>query len=255
MARLPFVDFQGKKILVSGASSGFGRAICVELSRRGAELILLGRNQDQMKVTADQLETNDYHTMCLDLLSLSEIYPKIREFSTQHGRIYGLCHSAGVVETQPMRAIRIEGLRHMMDVNLLAGIELARAVSRRDVMEENGGSIVFISSVYGHVGVPGQIGYCGTKGAVNAAARAMAIELARRRIRVNTLSPGMVSTPMTDNALSRLSQEQRKKIEDAHPLGIGKPEDVARAATFLLAPQNTWITGSDLIIDGGFSAQ
>ncbi|RJP92387.1 MAG: SDR family oxidoreductase [Desulfobacteraceae bacterium] len=250
-----FVDFQGRKILVSGASSGLGRAICVELSRRGAELILLGRNQDQLKITEDRLESAGHHILCVDLTSHSEIYEKVKDFSRLNGRIYGLCHSAGVVETRPMNAIRVEGLRHMLDINFLAGLELARAVSRRDVMEENGGSILLISSVYGHVGMPGQIGYCGSKGAVISAARAMAIELARRKIRVNTLSPGLVRTTMTDEALSRLSQEQGKKIEEAHPLGIGTPEDVARAATFMLAPQNAWITGSDLVIDGGFIAQ
>lgn len=255
MTHEPFVNFQGKKVLVSGASSGFGRAICVELSRRGAGLILLGRNQERLQITKDYLEGGDHHLLCVDLTSLADIYEKVKAFSGQSGRIYGLCHCAGVVETRPLNAIRLSGLRHMMDINFLAGIELARAVSRRDVMEESGGSILLISSVYGHVGMPGQIGYCGSKGAVNAAVRAMAIELARRKVRVNTLSPGLVRTSMTEGAFSRLSPEQGKKIEDAHPLGIGTKEDVARAATFLLAPQNSWITGSDLIIDGGFSAQ
>jgi NAD(P)-dependent dehydrogenase (short-subunit alcohol dehydrogenase family) len=83
----------------------------------------------------------------------------------------------------------------------------------------------------------------------------MAIELARRRIRVNTLSPGLVHTPMTDAAFSLLSPEQVRAIEDAHPLGTGSPDDVARAAAFLLAPQSTWITGTDLVIDGGYTAR
>ena len=143
----------------------------------------------------------------------------------------------------------------MLNVNLIAGIELARAISRRDVMEPDGGSILLMSSIYGRVGMPGQIGYAGSKGAVVAAARAMAIELARRNIRVNTLSPGFVKTPMTEEALAKLSEQQVKKIEDAHPLGTGTTEDVARAAAFLLAPQNRWITGVDLVIDGGYTAQ
>jgi NAD(P)-dependent dehydrogenase (short-subunit alcohol dehydrogenase family) len=193
--------------------------------------------------------------LSLDLTLLSEIYPKVKELCKKTGRIYGLCHSAGIVETHPLSATKIENVHHMLDVHLLAGIELARVVSRRDVMEENGGALLFISSVYGQVGVPGQIGYCASKGAVNAASRSMAIELARRKIRVNTLSPGLVRTPMTDKALSKLTAEQVKKITDAHPMGIGTPEDVARAAAFLLAPQNGWITGTDLVIDGGYSAQ
>ena len=122
-------------------------------------------------------------------------------------------------------------------------------------MDQDGGTILFMSSIYSRVGMPGQIGYAGSKGAVVAASRAMAIELARRNIRVNTLSPGFVRTPMTDEALAKLSDSQVKKIEDAHPLGTGSPEDVARAAVFLLAPQNRWITGIDLVIDGGYTAQ
>jgi NAD(P)-dependent dehydrogenase (short-subunit alcohol dehydrogenase family) len=159
------------------------------------------------------------------------------------------------VETRPLSSYKVEGLSAMLNVNLIAGIELARAISRRDVMEPDGGSILFMSSIYARVGMPGQIGYAGSKGAVVAAARAMAIELARRNIRVNTLSPGFVKTPMTDDALAKLSEQQVKKIEDAHPLGTGTPEDVARAAAFLLAPQNRWITGVDLVIDGGYTAQ
>jgi NAD(P)-dependent dehydrogenase (short-subunit alcohol dehydrogenase family) len=255
MIQEPFIDFEGKRVVVTGASSGFGRAICVELNRCNAGLVLLGRSHERLSETADLLKSSEHHILSLDLNSHSEIIPKIKELSRRIGRIYGLCHSAGVVETRPLGAIKKEGLQAMLDVNLLAGIELAQAVSRRDVMEEDGGAFLFISSVYGRVGVPGQIGYCGSKGAVTSAARAMAIELARRKIRVNSLSPGLVRTPMTESALSKLTEQQVKKIEEAHPLGIGTPKDVARAAAFLLAPQNSWITGVDMIIDGGYSAQ
>ena len=121
-------------------------------------------------------------------------------------------------------------------------------------MEEKGGSILFISSIYALVGMPGQIGYTASKGAVNSAVRTMAIELARRKIRVNTLSPGLVRTDMTNKAFELLTEEQVKKLEEAFPLGVGSPEEVARAAVFLLAPQNSWITGTDLVIDGGYTA-
>ncbi len=103
--------------------------------------------------------------------------------------------------------------------------------------------------------MPGQIGYSASKGAVIAAARSMAIELARRRIRVNSLSPGMVRSEMSGKSFELLNTEQIKKIEDAHPLGIGKPDDVARAAVFILDPQNTWITGANFVVDGGYSAR
>ncbi len=255
MEKESFIDFGGKVVVVSGASSGIGRAISVELSTQGARMVLLGRNYDHLKETEGSLAGTGHQVLTLDLEKCKEIMPKIKELSSHMGKIYGLCHAAGIVETKPLAAIDVENTKRMIEINFLSGIELARAISRKDIMEEGGGSILFIASVYGHVGVPAQIGYCGTKGAILSAAKAMAIELARRKIRVNTLSPGLVRTAMTEKALSILSKEQVANLANAHPLGIGAPEDVARAAAFLLAPQNTWITGADLIIDGGYSAR
>jgi NAD(P)-dependent dehydrogenase (short-subunit alcohol dehydrogenase family) len=251
----PFVDFQGMRVVVTGASSGFGRAIAIELGKRGASLLLVGRDIETLKQTAAMVAADEIGCLVLDLRHLQEIGPRIRAYVQKSGRIYGLCHCAGIVETRPLAAMRTENVRELMDVNLLSGLELAKVLTRRDLMLEGGGAIVFISSIYAHVGVAGQIGYCGSKGAISAAARAMAVELARRKIRVNTLSPGLVPTPMTAKALDLLSEPQREELIRAYPLGIGTVEDVARAAVFLLAPQNRWMTGTDLVIDGGYSAQ
>ena len=103
--------------------------------------------------------------------------------------------------------------------------------------------------------MPGQIGYSASKGAINAAARSMAIELAPRNIKVNTLSPGLVRTPMIEKSFKRLTKDQIETIEKTFPLGIGKPNDIARSAAFLLEPQNKWITGINLVVDGGCTAK
>jgi NAD(P)-dependent dehydrogenase (short-subunit alcohol dehydrogenase family) len=251
----PFVDFQGMRVLVTGASSGFGRAISIELGKRSASLALVGREIETLRQTAELVPTRNVECLVLDLHLHRDIGPIVKEYVEKAGRIYGLCHCAGIVETRPLAATRPENIRELLDINLISGIELAKVVTRRDVMLESGGSIVFISSIYANVGVAGQIGYCGSKGAVTAAARAMAVELSRRRIRVNTLSPGMVPTPLTEKALALLTEKQREELMKAYPLGIGTVEDVARAAVFLLAPQNRWITGTDLVVDGGYCAQ
>lgn len=250
-----FLDFAGRWVLVSGASSGLGRAIAMQLAQHGARVILSGRDETRLRETAAMLGDAEHRLLPLDLVILSEIAPAITRLRSDTGPIYGLCHAAGVVETRPLQANTAEVVQAQLNVNLLAGLELARAVCRRDVMTAEGGSLLFVSSVYGRVGVAGQIGYCATKGAVAAAVRAMAVELARRRIRVNCVSPGLVVTQMTEHALGLLSVDHVERIKAAHPLGIGTPEDVAHAAVFLLAPTSQWITGADLAVDGGFSAQ
>jgi NAD(P)-dependent dehydrogenase (short-subunit alcohol dehydrogenase family) len=254
MTDSPPQDFADRTLLVSGASSGIGRAIAVELVRRGARGVLVGRREAQLRETAELSGAAERcEILPLDLARLEDIGPAVAQASARVGKLYGLVHSAGVVQTLPLAASKPERLRAMLDVNLIAGMELARAFTRRGVATEAGGSVLWISSVYAHVGAPGQAGYCASKGAVSSAVRALALELAPRRIRVNALSPGMVRTAMTDPANSRMSADQWDKIVGMHPLGIGAPEDVARAAAFMLDPNNTWLTGADLVLDGGYT--
>lgn len=248
-------DFQGKVVVVSGASSGIGKSISVMLGKFGARPILMGRDAARLEETSKDLGDVEHRVVRLDLLDHEAILPTMIDVVKEFGPVYGLCHSAGVVEMLPLGATKTERIRTMIDVNVLAGIELSRVVSRRDVMEPGGGSILFISSIYGIVGKPGEIGYSATKGAIISAARSMAAELAKRNIRVNILSPGLVRSEMTERALSMLTDEQVRDIEKAHLLGTGTPNDVARAAVFLLAPQSTWITGANLVIDGGYTVQ
>jgi len=250
-----FLDFSGQWVVVTGASSGLGRAIAVELARHGARVVLVGRNEGRLSETASQLGNADHRVLVLDLARHDAIAAEVIRLRQDVGPLYGMCHAAGIVETRPLATNTIGVVQAQLNVNLLAGLELARTVCRRDVMMSDGGSLLFVSSVYGRVGMPGQTGYCATKGAIASAVRAMAIELARRRIRVNCISPGLVLTEMTKQSLGVLSPEHVEKLKAAHPLGIGEPEDVARAAVFLLAPGTRWITGADLAVDGGFTAQ
>ncbi len=251
----PFIDFEGQRVVVSGATSGIGEAITLMLDRCNATVILLGRNSDKLARIRKKIRSEKHTTLMIDLNELEAINGEIRKAAREYGPIYGLCHAAGIVETRPLDAFNMATFQSMININLTAGLELAKAVCRRDVMSKEGGSVLFISSIYSNVGMPGQIGYCATKGGVVSAARAMAVELARRNIRVNCLSPGLVRTPMTDVALSKLPPEHVEQLEKSHPLGTGKPEDVAMAAVFLLSPQNRWATGTNFVVDGGYSAK
>lgn len=247
--------FSGRWVLVSGASSGIGRAIAVELAAQGAAVILTGRNQEQLQASAAALRGAAHRVLVLDLTNVPAIVPAVQQLRADVGPIYGLCHAAGIVTTRPLAANTAEVVRAQLEINVVAGLELARAVCRRDVLSPDGGSLLFVSSVYGRVGIAGQVGYCATKGAVASAARALAVELARRNVRANSLSPGLVFTDMTERALGMLSSEHVEKLKAAHPLGPGQAQDVAHAAAFLLAPASRWITGVDLAVDGGFTAQ
>jgi NAD(P)-dependent dehydrogenase (short-subunit alcohol dehydrogenase family) len=222
-------DFGNRWILVSGASSGIGRAVAVALTRHGARVVLIGRRVDRLQETAALCGAPDRtEILPLDLAQLDAIGPAVAALLPRTGRLHGLCHCAGTVQTLPLSALKPDRIRAMFDINLLAGTELLRALSRRDALDEQGGAALWIASVYAHVGAPGQIAYSATKGAVVSAVRSMALEFAPRKLRVNS-------------------------ILAMHPLGAGEPDDVARAAVFLLDPANRWITGTDLVIDGGYT--
>ena len=247
------IDFDGKWIVLTGASSGIGQAIAVALSSCNAKLLLIGRNEDTLTDTADKLSGSRPRLKVMDLTEVDSIASELKKELSEVGRVYGFCHCAGVVETQAITSSKPEVFLRQLTVNLLAGMEIARIVARRDTMDKDGGSLLFLASLYAHVGAPGQAAYCASKGAVAAAVRAIAVELAPRKIRVNSLSPGFIKTAMTEYD-AHLNQSQLDAIIAKHPLGAGTPEDIARAAVFLLDPANRWTTGMDLVIDGGYTA-
>jgi NAD(P)-dependent dehydrogenase (short-subunit alcohol dehydrogenase family) len=247
-------DYAKRWVVVSGASSGIGRATAVSLSRAGARVVLMGRREDRLRETAALCDDpSGTEVFPLDLAHTDAIAPAIASLAARIGRIYGLCHCAGTVQTLPLYALKPERMRAAFEINFIAGMELVRAVTHRNVLDTGAASILWMASVYAHTGAPGQVGYCASKGAVVSAVRAMALELAPRSIRVNSLSPGFVRTEMTTAGATALSEEQWARIVALHPLGAGTPEDVARAATFMLHPVNTWLTGADWILDGGYT--
>lgn len=249
-----FIDFDENVVVVSGATSGIGRPISRMLADYNARLLLLGRNENALNELMASLPGSGHQVVCADLSDVASMVGILKPVFAGIGSIYGMCHCAGVIHLRSLHMTKVEAMQDQWFVNVSAGIELARLVTGRGLTPTEGGSLLFISSVAAHVGAPGQIGYCSSKGAISAAVRAMAVELAPKKIRVNSISPGFVRTEMTVKK-SMLNETQMQEIIDKHPLGDGQPNDVARAATFLLAPQTNWITGTDLVVDGGFTAQ
>ena len=251
----PF-SLNDKTIIVTGASSGIGRQCAINCSQLGAKLILIGRNTERLKETMSSLDVKNEHLMYpLDLLDYDKLEEVLNDIESKLGTIDGIINCAGISTTLPFRRVTPEKMNLFFQNNVTMGFNLCRLVAQKKLMAKNGGSIIFISSVMGIVGETGKVLYGMTKGALIAGTKSLAVELARKKIRVNCISPGVVISPMSENAIYSKDEESLSKIESLHPLGLGKPEDVANACIFLLSDASTWVTGTNLIVDGGYTAR
>lgn len=248
----PF-DLTGKRILVTGASSGIGRAVAIECSKLGAELILLGRNEERLVDTIKNLDGEKHTYFVIDFTEKND-FEGLNEFVLTHGKLNGLVHCAGITSTLPVKSISTERLQNAFESNVFGAFALTKWFTKKSVIHENGGSIVFIASVMGIVGEVGKSLYSMTKGAIISGSKSMALELAPRNIRVNCISPGVVLTPMVENGVYANDEQLFQKVKDLHPLGLGIPEDIGHTVNFLLSDASRWITGSNLVVDGGYSA-
>jgi len=251
----PF-DLSGKVILVTGASSGIGRQCAVTCSEMGASVILLARNMDRLHETVGMMHRRERHYLIsVDLTDCKAICGEIKASVETVGPINGVIHCAGVSSTLPLRAVSADKTEEMFRTNVFGAYNLTKEVCKPGCFSKNGGSIVFISSIMGHVGEVGKSLYSMTKGALISGVRSLACELAGKNIRVNSVSPGVVITPINQNLPHIANPEKRAALEQAHLLGLGRTEDIANACVFLLSDASRWITGTDLRVDGGFTAR
>lgn len=248
------MNLTGRRVLVTGASSGIGRATAVLLSQLGAKLVLVARNEEQLQQTASLLNGGEHLIKPYDLAKSGGIPEWMKELSGDIGALNGLVHSAGIQLMRPIRFQSQEEVEETFRINVTAGVQLIKGFRQKGVCSRPS-SIVLLSSVMGLVGQSGLSTYAASKAAVLSLARSLAVELASEGIRVNAVAPGQVRTEMAKKIQQTLSAEQFAKIEAMHPLGLGEPEDVANAVAFLLADTARWITGSTLVVDGGYTAQ
>lgn len=253
MQNNPF-NLSDKHILITGASSGIGRQCAITSSRLGANVILLGRSSERLQETAALLENDNYTIVVTDITDYENTIAKLEEALTDL-KIDGIIHAAGISTTLPLRNITPEKLQPFFETNVFAAIDITKLLTKRKYANPNGMSIVFLSSVMGVVGEVGKTTYSLTKGALVSGAKSLALELASKNIRVNCISPGVVETPMSANAVYSKNEEAYNKIKSKHPIGLGTPEDVANACAFLLSDGARWITGTNLIVDGGYTAR
>jgi NAD(P)-dependent dehydrogenase (short-subunit alcohol dehydrogenase family) len=247
-------NLEGKRILVTGASSGIGKAFAQRAASLGASLIIFGRNVERLEETYNSLLGEGHEYYSIDLTDFSNLEQIIRASVAYAGTINGFVHSAGVEKTLPFKATTPLLFREIFEINVFAGFEIARILARKNIVDPSGASYIFISSVTGKLGDPGKVAYSSSKSALLAGVKSMALELAIKKIRCNCVLPGIVVTEMVNNLFNSIPPEAKQKIIDKHPLGLGKPEDVASLMCFLISDQAKWITGSEYIIDGGYSA-
>ncbi len=249
------MDLTGRGVLVTGASSGLGRATAVLLSRLGAKVCLLGRDAGRLQETLDRIEGHGHESCCFDLDECDKLPELLTDLVSRFGCLSGLVHSAGVLQTKPLQVSRAADFEALYRTNVVAASQLLRGLTRRGVADPRGCSVVLVGSVMSSVGAAGKSAYAASKAAVLGLVRCAALELARHAIRVNAVLPGSFESAMTQQDARQLTPEQIRDVQKLHPLGSGNAEDVGHAVAFLLANASRWITGSSLTVDGGYTAQ
>lgn len=242
-------DFSGKRILVTGASSGIGLSISKILSEVGAEVIMVARNPEKLASAAETLGVRAFYP--IDLSDVPNLGAQIEAIIKERGPLDGFVHSAGIGTVRPIKMCTYDFMRQMMDINFFSFIEIIRVITKKKNFNEGMG-IVGISSVAAEEGNQSKTGYCASKAAMNGAIRCLAKELASKKIRVNAVMPGITKTAIFDQIMNNGGDsEDLKGIMQRQYLGICEPENIASTAAFLLSEESNFITGSAIAVDSG----
>ena len=245
----PF-SLENKTVLITGAASGIGRATALQCSEMGAKVLLLDLNEQGLKETQQLIGKEDVEIKALDLTDIEQLESIVTELP----KVDGVVSNAGIVLSLLAKFNEPSDMERIFRINTFSHINLIQQLIKQKKLNK-GASIVFTSSMSGvYCGLAGGSLYGATKSAILGYTKALSLELAPRGIRVNTVHPGMIETPLTkDTALSKeLLNEDAKN----YPLGrYGKPEEIAYAIIYLLSDATVWMTGSQLLIDGGYSVK
>ncbi len=252
MKDTPF-SLKGRKILITGASSGIGEATARLASAMGAVCIINGRDETRLNSTFAELHGEGHQTIAMPL-TMDNCTELVKQAVNLIGPLNGFVHCAGIEKTMPFRMTELSDLHEIMTVNLDAFWEIARELIKKKNHEYEKLSIVGIASVAGQYGASGKTAYAASKGALISLIKSLASEYAGQKIRFNCVSPGYVETSMLDNVkrLYKSEEEFNEALVKKHALGLGTPQDVANAIVYLLSEASKWVTGSVMNADGGY---
>jgi NAD(P)-dependent dehydrogenase (short-subunit alcohol dehydrogenase family) len=242
----PF-HLNNKTILVTGASSGIGRQVAISIAEMGGNVILSGRNKSELDVTLSKLVQGNHQVCAADLLNEKERQGLVENLPT----LDGVVNSAGVVKPFPIKFINQEKIDETLNINYEIPLLLMGELTKAKKMNKNA-SVVFMSSISGQHPHKGGALYAASKAAIESLSKVFALENYHLGIRSNCISPAMVKTEMYEEAEKVMSKESMDEHVNQYPLGVGHPTDVANTAIFLLSDASKWITGINIILDGGF---
>ncbi len=244
-------NLNGKKIIVTGASSGIGRETAIYLDTLGCSLILMGRNHDRLQETRELLQERDHKIFPTDFAEKKDLEYIFKDIVSDGVKLDGMVYCAGICPIVPIKLLKHEIIDQVMQVNVYAFIEMVRNFSNKKYYKENS-SIVVISSIAAMRPEKCQTLYAMSKAALNTAVEALAIELASKKIRINSVMPGLTNTPMATRAGEFVSGDEFiSSVEKKQLLGILEPRQISEIAAFLLSNLSSAITGRAIYADGG----
>ena len=245
------MDLTGKKVLITGAGGGIGKATAVVLAQLGASLVLCDVKEDNLHRVLDSLLPGDHVAYALNLKNIDEIEDTIDRIYQDQGKLNGFVHCAGIAPMRPFKMTKYEDILPTMQINFFSFVEIVRCITQKKRFED-GGSIVAMSSTGSIHGKPTKTAYSASKAAIDAAIRCMICDLKKRKIRINSVMPSWVDTEMYKSFLRDYPDSRDiQEIEERQYMGVSEPEEVANVIAFLLSDATKTITGTSILMDGG----